>query len=86
MAFVPNEEIRQELIRATRRKKWNEFLDFQQTSETLLDATLDMDGDVVAAQIEKIHSEYCSMLQYNDENSLSSVLAIAFLNSSKRLD
>ena len=24
MAFVPNEEIRQELIRATRRKKWNE--------------------------------------------------------------
>lgn len=81
MAFVPNEEIRQELIRATRRKKWNEFLDFQQASETLLDATLDMDGDVVAAQIEKIHSEYCSMLQYNDENSLSSVLEIAFLNS-----
>lgn len=81
MAFVPNEEIRQELIRATRRKKWNEFLDFQQASETLLDATLDMDGDVVAAQIEKIHSEYCSMLQYNDENSLSSVLAIAYLNS-----
>ena len=81
MAFVPNEEIRQELIRATRRKKWNEFFDFQQASETLLDATLDMDGDVVAAQIEKIHSEYCSMLQYNDENSLSSVLAIAYLNS-----
>ena len=80
-AFVPNEEIRQELIRATRRKKWNEFLDFQQTSETLLDATLDMDGDAVAAQIEKIHSDYCSMLQYNDENSLSSVLAIAYLNS-----
>ena len=24
-AFVPNEEIRQELIRATRRKKWNEL-------------------------------------------------------------
>ena len=26
MAFVPNEEIRQELIRATRRKRWNEML------------------------------------------------------------
>ncbi len=26
MAFVPNEEIRQELIRATRRKNWNEML------------------------------------------------------------
>lgn len=29
MAFVPNEEIRQELIRATRRKKWNEMLNWQ---------------------------------------------------------
>ena len=80
-AFVPNEEIRQELIRATRRKKWNELLAFQQESENLLDATLDMDGDAVAEAIEKIHSEYTSTLQYNDENSLSSVLAIAYLSS-----
>ena len=80
-AFVPNEEIRQELIRATRRKKWNELLAFQQESENLLDATLDMDGDAVAEAIEKIHSEYTSTVQYNDENSLSSVLAIAYLSS-----
>ena len=80
-AFVPNEEIRQELIRATRRRKWNELLAFQQESENLLDATLDMDGDAVAEAIEKIHSEYTSTVQYNDENSLSSVLAIAYLNS-----
>lgn len=33
MAFVPNEEIRQELIRATRRKKWNELAKFQSESE-----------------------------------------------------
>ena len=80
-AFVPNEEIRQELIRATRRRKWNELLAFQQESENLLDATLDMDGDAVAEAIEKIHSEYTSTVQYNDENSLSSVLAIAYLSS-----
>ena len=48
MAFVPNEEIRQELIRATRRKKWNEMLIFQQESELLLDATLSMNGETVA--------------------------------------
>ena len=57
MTFVPNEEIRQELIRATKRKEWNEMLKFQQESEDLLDATLDMDGEIVAAQIEKIHEE-----------------------------
>lgn len=53
-AFVPNEEIRQELIKATQRKKWNEFLDFQRESFVLLDATLDMDAETVAEQIEKI--------------------------------
>lgn len=57
------------------------MLAFQQESENLLDATLDMDGDAVAEAIEKIHSEYTSTVQYNDENSLSSVLAIAYLNS-----
>ena len=81
MAFVPNEEIRQELIRATKRKEWNEMLKFQQESEDLLDATLDMDGETVAAQIEKIHEEYASAIQYNNENSLSSVLALAYLSA-----
>ena len=80
-AFVPNEEIRQELIRATRRKKWNEMLIFQQESELLLDATLDMDEETVAEQIEKIHEEYVSVIQYNNENSLSSVLAVAYLSA-----
>ena len=81
MTFVPNEEIRQELIRATKRKEWNEMLKFQQESEDLLDATLDMDGEIVAAQIEKIHEEYVSAIQYNNENSLSSVLALAYLSA-----
>ena len=30
MAFVPNEEIREELFRAVKKKKWNEFIEFQQ--------------------------------------------------------
>ena len=38
MAFVPNEEIRQELLKAVRRKKWNEFTEFQIKSEELLNA------------------------------------------------
>lgn len=80
-AFVPNEEIRQELLKATKRKKWNEFLEFQKESAELLDATLDMDCENVAEKIEKIHMEYVSMIQYNDENSLSSVLTIGYLSA-----
>lgn len=81
MAFIPNEEIRQELTLAVESRKWNDLLRFQQESECLLDATLDMDGNTVAAQIEKIHNEYTSVIQYNGENSLSSILAIAYLSS-----
>ena len=80
-AFVPNEEIRQELIRATRRRQWNELIVFWQESEQLLNDTLDMDGVAVAAQMEKIHSEYVPAIQYNNENSLGSVLALAYLSA-----
>lgn len=37
-----------------------------------------MDAETVAEQIEKIHAEYASVIQYNNENSLSSVLSIAY--------
>lgn len=80
-AFIPNEEIRQELIKATKRKKWDELVAFQRESAELLDATLDMDCEVVENTIEKIHMGYASMIQYNDENSLSSVLAIGYLSA-----
>lgn len=80
-AFIPNEEIRQELIKATRRTQWNELFDLQRKSIELLNATLDMDADAVAEGIEKIHMEYASMIQYNDENALSSVLTIAYLGA-----
>lgn len=80
-AFIPNEEIRQELITATKRKKWNEFLVFQKESEELLDVTLNMDEEAVAEGIEKIHTEYAPAIQYNSENSLSGVISIAYLSS-----
>ena len=79
--FIPNEEIRQELKNAVESKRWNEFDSFQQESENLLDATIDMDSRKVAEQIEKIHLQYVSVIQYNNENSLSSVLTIAYLSS-----
>ena len=81
VAFIPNEEIRQELTTAVESKMWNELLMFYQESESLLNATLDMDSETVSSQIEKIHNEYMSVIQYHNENSLSSVLAIAYLSA-----
>lgn len=80
-AFVPNEEIRQELITAVRSSSWDELIAFQQESRKLLTATLSMDEKQVAAEIDKFHSQYASMIQYNDENSLSSIITIAYLGA-----
>ncbi len=80
-AFIPNEEIRQEFSTALENDKWDELNEFEMQSDELLNATLDLDAEAVAAGIEKIHSEYTSVIRYNDENSLSSVLTIAYLSS-----
>ena len=80
-AFIPNEEIRQELTVATESTRWNELIALQKKSQQLLEATLDMNGEKVASGIERIHMDFASAIQYNNENSLSSVLAIAYLSA-----
>ena len=82
-AFIPNEEIRQELLAATKKIKWNEMQEFEYQSEQLLEATLDREETLVADYIEQIHMEYASAIQYHNENSLSSVLTIAYLSAMK---
>ena len=80
-AYIPNEEIRREFMDAVEENKWNELLEFETQSGELLNATLNMDETAVANGIEKIHTEYASSIPYNDENSLSSVLTIAYLSA-----
>lgn len=80
-AYIPNEEIREEFSDAVDENKWSELLLFEQQSDALLEATLNMEAEKVALGMEKIHTEFASFIQYNDENSLSNVLAIAYLSS-----
>ena len=80
-AYIPNEEIRSEFLDAIEDTTWNEFVDFQKLSTEVLDATLELDAAKVAKLIEKVHMEYASVIQYNNENSLSSVLSIAYLGA-----
>ena len=81
MAYIPNEELRKELMDAVEDDKWDEIIKFENQSLELFEATLDRDVDAVASKIEQIHMEYTSVIKYNDENSLSSVLAIAYLGT-----
>lgn len=81
VAYIPNEEIRREFMDAVEDDKWSELIQFERESEQLLDATLNLDSEMVAKHIDRIHMEYTSVIQYNNENSLSSVLAIAYLSA-----
>ena len=80
-SYIPNEEIRSEFIAVVEENRWNDMIEFERESENLLNFTLNQDEEAVAKSITKIHEEYTSVVQYNDENSLSSVLAIAYLST-----
>ena len=50
-------------------------------SGEILNATLDMNGDAVAAYLHNIHNSELPILKYNDENSLSCVVTLAYLSA-----
>ena len=80
-AYIPNEEICKEFSDALEENKWTELSALLSESEKLLQATLRLDGNAVSNGIEKIHDLFISSIQYNNENSLSCVLTIAYLFS-----
>ena len=81
--FIPNEEIRQEFVNSVSEDKWNDLIQFERESDTILEATCQMETEVVAKQMEKIHNTYASNITYHNENGLSSVLTIAYLSTLK---
>lgn len=57
---------------------WHKILQIQKTCHHHQWCYRHMDTEAVTEQIEKIHAEYASVVQYNNENSLSNVLSIAY--------
>ena len=74
---IPNKEVSQEYINAISTMDWTEVMDSVESSRKLLEALWNQDGAAVAKGIDKSHSEI-SVLQYNDENSLSCTINLAF--------
>ena len=74
---IPNKEVSQEYVNAISTMNWYGVADSVKASRELLEALWAMDGDAVAAGVEKAHEEI-SILQYNDENSLSCTINLAF--------
>ena len=75
---IPNEEIKREFQRSIHTVRHTATLKRLRESEELFDATLRKDEDKVAKEIEKIHSEESAPIHYNREQSLRSVIKLAY--------
>ena len=78
MARIPNEEIRQEFQKTIREVKHEATLKRLEESEKLFNDTIQGDEEAVAAQIEKVHAEETAPFHYNKEDSLRSVIKLAY--------
>ena len=74
---IPNKEVSQEYINAISTMDWNGVMQSVQASRKLLESLWALDAEAVAAGIDQAHEEI-SLLQYNDENSLSCTINLAF--------
>ena len=81
--FIPNEEVREEFLRVIRTSGWNEVIRAISHSERLLAETLQQNEQTVAQELDNIHTENTSILSYNDENSLSCVITLAYYSAKK---
>ena len=74
---IPNREVAREYINAISTMDWTEVIHSVNASKQLLESLWNLDETAVALGIDKAHREI-SILQYNDENSLSCTVSLAF--------
>ena len=77
-ASIPNKEVREVYVTSIKRiDGWGEVIRSIEASRKLLQSLWDMDEKAVATGIDQAHDEI-SILRYNDENSLSCTINLAF--------
>ena len=80
-AYVPNYEVATAFELALQTGGWKEIAKAISTCDELLFETIDGNAERVAELIELAHDTYTSVLKYNDENSLSCVLTMAYFTA-----
>lgn len=82
-AYIPNSEVRSEMVRAVKADGWDEVYKAITDSEKLLKATWSMEEEKVAQMIHDVHTANSSSLVYNNEVSLSSIIMLAYYTAAK---
>lgn len=80
-AYIPNYEVKKAYQAALSTGSWKEVAESIAKCDRLLLATIKGDSEKVAELVELAHDTYTSVLKYNDENSLSCVLTMAYFTA-----
>lgn len=78
---IPNKELMKEFEKALRDKSFGYVSQIIENSRKMLQATVSGDTATVESILHDIHNSEIPILQYNDENSLSCVLTLAYLSA-----
>lgn len=79
--FIPNQKISLEFLRAVKTGGWDGLALALSRSDELLLNTWKMDGEAVAKTMSAIHNETASLLKYNNENSLTCTVLMAYYSA-----
>jgi hypothetical protein len=82
-AYIPNKEVRQIFERVIRKTGWDDVMKTLNASDELLEATIRGDEEAVAHAVEESHTLNASIINYNNENALASVIMLAYYTARK---
>lgn len=80
-AYVPNKEIREIFYQYMENNQNDPLSSFLKYSREALGAVLGSEQERVAELVQKVHDDFVSSIEYNDENSLSCTVMITLLAS-----
>lgn len=83
LVWIPNAEVQQEFINCIEDKGWEPVMKAIRASDELIQDIIDGNAEEVAKGVEICHEDNTSILQYNNENSLSCVISLAFYSARK---
>ncbi len=81
--FIPNKEIAEEFESAMTVSGWQDLMKVLKASDILIEDTLTCKADNVANALDRAHTEVSSVLTYNDENSMSCAINLAYYSAKK---
>jgi len=78
---IPNKELMKEFEKALKDESFGYVSEIVENSKKMLKATVNVDTETMAKILHHVHNSEIPILQYNDENSLSCVVTLAYLSA-----